>query len=323
MYINDICHASTVLLFILFADDTNIIYSSDIRHVETIINVLNVELDKVSIWLQANRLSLNLKKCTFMAFSKSKKKLNLRNCQVKINNEPIQRVTNTKFLGVYIDECLSWNIHIKELENKISNNIGIMSRLKYTLPSSILRTLYCSLILSYLSYCNIIWANTYKSNLDKLIKLQKKAIRIVCKAPFLEHTTPLFKKHKLLSLMNINVFQQDVFMYKFVNNQLPKSLLNLFVFNSTVHDYNTRSSAKFHVPLFRSTLSQHTISFTGPKNWNNLLPPITNCPSISSFKYRLKTFLLNSQHNWSICFFILVVGLAVTYLPTYLLVYVF
>ena len=120
LYINDICHASTVLSFILFADDTNIIYSSGIRHVGTIINVLNVELDKVSIWLQANRLSLNLKKCTFMAFSKSKKKLNLRNCQVKINNEPIQRVTNTKFLGVYIDECLSWNIHIKELENKLS-----------------------------------------------------------------------------------------------------------------------------------------------------------------------------------------------------------
>ena len=102
LYINDICHASTVLSFILFADDTNIIYSSDIRHVETIINILNVELDKVSIWFQANGLSLNLKKRTFMAFSKSKKKLNLRNCQVKINNEPIHRVNNEKnYWGLY------------------------------------------------------------------------------------------------------------------------------------------------------------------------------------------------------------------------------
>ena len=145
-----------------FSQTILILSTQVITDMQKLINVLNVELDKVSIWLKANRLSLNLKKCAFMAFSKSKKKLNLRNCQVKINNEPIQRVTNTKFLGVYIDECLSWNIHIKELENKISNNIGIMSRLKYTLPSSILRTLYCSLILSYLSYCNIIWANTYK-----------------------------------------------------------------------------------------------------------------------------------------------------------------
>ena len=295
LYINDICNASSVLSFILFADDTNIFYSSNNTNIQTIVNVLNVELNKVSMWLQANRLSLNLKKCTFMVFSNSKKKLNMSSCQVKINNEPIMQVSHTKFLGVYIDECLTWKFHIKELENKISKNIGIISRLKHILPSRLLHTLYCSLVLPYLSYCNIIWANTYKSNLDKLMKLQKRAIRIICKANFNEHTAPLFRKYKVLSVMNINVLQQDVFMYKFVKEQLPETLRNLFQFNRSIHDYNTRSSSKLHIPQVKTTLSQHTISFSGPKNWNSLPSSITNCPSSNSFRYKLKTFLLNSQ----------------------------
>ena len=80
----------------------------------------------------------------------------------------------TKFLGIYIDEHLSWAQHIDYLSQKNARNVGILSKLKYFLPMYIMNTLYYSLILSHLQYCTLLWANAYSTCLNKLRILQKK-----------------------------------------------------------------------------------------------------------------------------------------------------
>ena len=85
---------------------------------------------------------------------------------------------------------------------KKTKSIGIINNIKYYIyiTSPTRRTLYCSLVLPYLQYCNIVWAKTYPTNLDKILKLQKRAIRIVANVGYRDHTQPLFSKFKLFGV---------------------------------------------------------------------------------------------------------------------------
>ena len=125
------------------------IYSD--TNINSLYDVANRQLSEVCEWLQANRLSVNSKKCNFIIFSKKDKIPGIDELKIKINNTEIGRVDKTKFLGVLIDSRLSWKPHIHEVENKIAKNIGIIHRLHFLFPRNILRNLYCSLVLPYLS----------------------------------------------------------------------------------------------------------------------------------------------------------------------------
>ena len=97
---------------------------------------------------------------------------------LKVNNHDNERVNTMKFLGVLLDDNLSWKEHIKYLENKIAKNIGLMYRAKPFLDKESLLALYYSYIHSYLNYGNLAWGRTYLTNLKILRSLQKYAIRI-------------------------------------------------------------------------------------------------------------------------------------------------
>ena len=128
-------------------------------------------------------MSVNASKTNFMIMdtphmtsTKTREDLN-----VLLDNTALERV---KFLGVLIDECLTWKNHIDCISKTISRNIGVMNKLKHYIPYRILHTLYCTLILPYLSYGILVWGNTCKSYLDKLINLQKLAIRTICNSHY-------------------------------------------------------------------------------------------------------------------------------------------
>ena len=99
------------------------------------------------------------------------------NFNIHINNTKIDRVNDTKFLGVHIDANLSWSKHLNVIQKKVSKSIGVMSRLKNKLNEETKLTLYSTLILPHLTYCCSIWGNTYKSRLSELIKQQTLCFR--------------------------------------------------------------------------------------------------------------------------------------------------
>ena len=90
----------------------------------------------------------------------------------------ISRVTSISFLGVIIDEKLSWKNHVNYIHGKISSSIGMMYKLRTVLPKKTLFMLYNALVLPYLDYCNLIWSAAIESDLNRLAILQKKAIRL-------------------------------------------------------------------------------------------------------------------------------------------------
>ena len=104
VYIDDIINASTILQLILFADDTNVFLSH--KDKDYLTDILNAELNKLSIWFRVNRLSLNLKKTKLIVFKPCQKRTN-QNIQLFIDGQNIDQVKETVFLGVFMDENLN------------------------------------------------------------------------------------------------------------------------------------------------------------------------------------------------------------------------
>ena len=110
LYINDLCSVSNVLKFVLFADDTNIFYSSDSLH--DLQTTVNAELSKLFAWFSVNKLSLNLTKTNYILFQN---RLPDEELKLIINNTELPRVTVVQFLGIIIDEKLNWKTQIQSL----------------------------------------------------------------------------------------------------------------------------------------------------------------------------------------------------------------
>ena len=100
------------------------------------------------------------------------------------NNQIVQPSTSAKYLGIAIDNKLLFKQHIILLENRVARSVGIIAKVSYYLPFNTLITLYHDLVHSQLLYALPIWASTYKTYLNKLEKLQNKALRIIFKTPY-------------------------------------------------------------------------------------------------------------------------------------------
>ena len=170
LYIHDIHLSSSLLKFILFADDTNVLFSNaDFNMLQ---DILNSELEKVSNWLMANKLTVNIKKTNYVIFKVRQKQLPTVPFNIRINNETIERKSHTKILVVYVDENLNWKEHV-----------GIITKARFYLSMPSLRTLYFALVYPYLQYV-----------------LQKRIIRVITKSCFDAPSSPLFYEHNFLNL---------------------------------------------------------------------------------------------------------------------------
>ena len=289
IYMNDFHRSSNTLSFILFADDSNLFLSHPDPHI--LLNTVNEELKLVTQWIHANKLSLNLAKTKYMIFSNSIENLP---GDIIFDGTPLENVSWTTFLGVEVDNKLTWKYHINSICKKISRNIGVINRLKQYFPSSTLLMLYSSLILPYLNYGILVWGNTHQSLLDKILLLQKKSLRIIFNLNMRAHTDDLFCSNRLLKVKDLYLFQLGQFMFNYKKNNLPKVFDKIFYRNERLHNYPTRHSNEYHLPLLRTLLAQNTFVFTGPRFWNNLNDVHKNASSLPSFKRNLKLFLLES-----------------------------
>ena len=162
-------NCSTILHFTQFADDTTLGYRCNDLH--ELQNILEEEVYKVTKWLAANKLILNVAKTHSMLFSF---KRNISELKIKINDTEIERKSVTKFLGVQIDDKLNWKAHITHICSKISKAIAILRKVRSIFPLNILKMIYMSLIYSHINYCILIWGSAEKTILEPLFKLQKK-----------------------------------------------------------------------------------------------------------------------------------------------------
>ena len=142
---------------------------------------MDEELRKVATWFKSNKLSLNISKAKYPSFHSTRKRKCMPNIllPLHIDNVPIKREFVTKFLGVYLDEFISWKHHINIVSTNACKSIGILYRTRCILSKFLRKQLYFSFINCYLNYANIAWASTNKSKLQALYRHQKHAARII------------------------------------------------------------------------------------------------------------------------------------------------
>ena len=288
LYINDLATVSNVIKTILFADDTSLFHSD--KCLKSLFNVVNYELTKITEWFVANKLSLNTIKTKYILFGKSLDNIPLSLPKVKMNKIEIQRVDKIKFLGVLIDEQLNWKHHINLIENKISKNVGIMFRCKELLNKFCLKNLYYSFIHTYINYCNITWASTNLTKLNKIYNHQKHAIRIIMNESKYTSAQPLMKELGILSIYQINIQQNLLFMFKLRNGTLPKVFKNKF--SVVANKYSTRQATKqlYSIPKSKLKMTDFTIEIRAPKIRDSFAKDCINITSYNSFKSFLKFY---------------------------------
>jgi hypothetical protein len=294
LYINDIVMSSPVFKFILFADDTSLFYSHKNKH--DAINILNSELAKISQWLAANKLSLNVSKSKLLVFSNKKLdksttiNQNISDAdadvfKLSLNGESLNEVEWAKYLGVLIDNKISWKNQINAIKLKLAKGIGLLAKIRHFVPRSVLRSLYFSFINPYVDYNLLNWGMASPTNLDPLDKKIKKAIRIISFKDSDHPSAPLFKNLNILPLANSIQLRRAKHMWKLFNGFLPPSLTSQF---------NPNERTMFSFSMSRLVSLQGFILFAGPSVWNQIPASIQQKSSLNSFSKAVKSHLFES-----------------------------
>ena len=283
---------SKTLKFVLFADDTNIIYSG--YNMKEILEQITAEMNKLKNWFHINKLSLNLQKTKLMFFGQ---KRNTIPVQVIIDNISIERVHQNVFLGVVIDEKISWKPHISYLRTKVAKCVGIMKRASPALNHKALLILYRSLVMPYLNYCSEVWGNCSRTNLQPLVVLQKRAIRVVNGARYCDHTNPLFSKTFDLKLFDLVDFKTAQIMFRAFRNCLPENIQKLFQHRDQHHTHDLRGRNLLYQPKVRTTAKSFCISVQGVKLWNGLSEDQRSCMNIYQFNREFKRNVIVTYCN--------------------------
>ena len=124
-----------------------------------------------------------------------------RSLPFKFNGQQIEEVSETKFLGVILDNGLTWKSHIRHVRNMVSRGAGILKNRRSCVNNDTALDLYYSFIYPYFTYCVYVWGKTYTCNLDCIITLEKRVIRILAGVHPLTHTEPMFSRLKILKFL--------------------------------------------------------------------------------------------------------------------------
>ena len=286
--INDLPNASTFFT-ILFADDTTLQLSS--YNLQSLYELANSELSKIADWFKANKLTLNITKTKYILFRKKQQIVDFDSLELAIDNKDIERIglgcknESFKFVGIHLDEHLTWNNHVKSVKNKVSSSLFALSKIRNLLPSNIKLTIYNSLFRSFVEYGISAWGLGKSKDMRKLSILQKRAVRLIDNSKKAAHSDPLFLKFKILKIQDMVDFNQGIFIYK----------------------YGTfERSLNFQIDILHLNDLKIFPSYALIKSWNSLPLYLKRSETLNIFKKTsLKTFLekyiviCNSQNCYS------------------------
>ena len=297
IYTNDLPNCLTNSKAILFADDTTVFCSSPDLH--NLHRKINYDLEYLTEWFRANKLSLNVGKTHHVLFNNVHTNRpdgptgNL-NLNIKIGNNIIERRDSVKFLGIHIDSKLDWHDHINSVKNKISSSSYAISKVKHLLNKKHLITLYYSMVYPYLDYGITLWGSSHSSYVNKLFSMQKKVVRNIAGASYNAHSDPIFKKLKLLKLSDIYETKISKMMYEHNNGTLPSALNEMFTDNTSIHNYNTRNKNNPHIENRRTCTASKSIRHSGPVIWYKIKNDIKYMKTSKSFINKLKKNTINN-----------------------------
>ncbi len=279
-----------------FADDTNLMCSD--KDPSLLRLKMNEDLTCIFDWLCANRLSLNVLKTEFIVFKPPNKSLSER-ITLKLNDTTIYESKKIKYLGIILDDRLTWKYHIAELCKKLSTSIGIIRKIKKLCPKRVQIALYFSLFQSHLNYGACVWGNSKIALQERLQVLQKSVVRTITNSDKNAHSSPLFKELKILKFDDILKMQLGCLMWDYDHGNLPICFNKYFKKIYNVHKYGTRSSKagklSQNVTINTSMHGGKLFKYTGIKMLNYLreLQFYNETKTLHFFRNKFKAYLIN------------------------------
>ena len=239
-----------------------------------------------------------------------------------MNKKAIEQKDHVKYLGVLVDEHLRWDYHISHVAKKIGRGVGIIVKLKQFLTPHMLKNVYYCLVYSHLSYGIEAWGSASKTSLNKLIILQKKAVRVLSNVNYfqiygeqsgpLPSAEPLFKELGILKLDDIFELNTLNFVFSTLCYESPLIFWDWFVYCHSLHTHATTSATNiicknyFDIGTVDVTYTlrvpkgmlekygKRMVKYIGAHLWNNLPSDIQGAISLSTFKDKVKNHFLEN-----------------------------
>lgn len=292
MYINDIVQYVDKCEIQLFADDTLLYIVGE--NVCDIVNVVNNELAALQKWLSSNSLSVNTEKTKFMLVKSRYNFIDTVNHSgVYINGKKIEQVKECKYLGVVIDDKLTFSNHATYITGKIARKVNLLSRLKNLLSNWSKLLIYKTIILPHLNYCASILFLLNNSEINNMQKRQNQALRAILKCNRYTNIKRMLEKTELLSIRQIVFLNAMTVIYKIKNGLFPRHLLDELVYVEDIHSYQTRSRGNFYVKTVTTSYSQNNLFHKGLIEFNKLPAELKSSGSLRIFKRECKKYCLH------------------------------
>ena len=293
LYTNDFCQHIYPVMSIRYADDTSLCACGyDIDEVQY---KLQTGTDNALEWLKENRLLVNDNKSSTMLLGTRQRVSDLE-LKINISDVILNMCSETKLLGVVLDNYLSWDRHIEMIYKKVYPKIGVLYRLSKFISRPILNIIYNTLIQPDFDYCISVWGNCPKIHFERLQKLQNRAARIVCNE--YDWNIPSLSLIKQLGWMSIEMRKDyfiSVIMYKTINGSGLRYLFPNLTYTHQYHNYNTRAASNdmFILPKPKCELFKTSLQYYGIKLWNHLPYQIKNASNLEQFKDMCKKFIMD------------------------------
>ena len=217
IYINDLKNAIIYSRSFNFADDTAILYTDvDPRRLK---KRVNIDLKLLLHWLKANKIHLNAAKTDVILFKQKQKVVNY-NIKIKLDGKLMRFSSQTRYLGMLIDDNLTMEKHKDSVANKLRKANGALSLIRHYVPLSLSRCIYYAIFQPHIQYGLQIWGQNIISN-SRIVRLQKIAVRLMTFAEYNAPSKPLFKKMNILPLSDYVFMLNALTVYDNLNRTSP------------------------------------------------------------------------------------------------------
>lgn len=277
-YVNDLPKFFDEFL-VMFADDNS--YLCCRNSIVNTLNMLQESVERFAEYFKSNKLFLNITKTVFIVFS-PRNSVYDKSYLIKVEGKSLQQIHCTKFLGVTIDNALNWNTHIDIIAKKLSSTCYALYRLSQLANRQTLLSYYYAHFESRASYGIIFWGSSHNSN--RLLKLQKKAVRYIIGASKFATCKNFFRDLQILPLPCVYILEILIYV---------KTNIELFLSNNYSHNYNTREADNLMIPLHSLSKYEESPKYMGIILYNQLPNNFKSIANITSYKREVKSYLLH------------------------------
>ncbi len=289
IYTNDIVNCTKEKnLTRLFADDANSFLSRDTP--EELKRSMTIILKDFFKWCSDNKLTVNIDKTCYTVFKTRRKEVPSFLNNIKVDNITIPKVSSANYLGVILDESLTWEEHINNLVKTLISTANSFKVIKNKVRTENKRTLYHAYIYSKIQYGIEVYGRATQTLLKRVQTQQNRALKILYR---LDYLTPTIKLHTDLNLLLVkDIYKCSIakFVYKQQNNLLPNIFNKYIIKNTNIHNYNTRQM--LHVPHITKQIGKYKTEYQGVVIWNALPKNIVQSKSVKGFHKKIKKYVI-------------------------------